>query len=87
MADERIFTDMAGVEWRVHAAPPGGAQESEDARGNSVPHAEQPAELWFTSSRGEQRVLAPVPPDWRTAFADTLAFFCDQARVVERDAP
>ena len=87
MPEERTFSDMSGAQWRVHEESASGTHGPEDAQGDQALYAEAPVELWFTSSRGEQRVLIPVPADWRTAFADTLAYYCDQARPVERGAP
>ena len=87
MPEERTFSDMSGAQWRVHEEPASGTHGREAAHGEQGPYAEPPVELWFTSSQGEQRVLIPVPADWRTAFADTLAYYCDQARPVERGAP
>ncbi len=87
MPEERTFSDMSGAEWRVHEVSPSGTHGREAAQRDQAQYAEPPVELWFTSVRGEQRVLTPVPADWRTAFADTLAYYCDQARPVERGAP
>ena len=87
MPEERTFSDMAGVQWRVHEGPASGTHGQESAQRDETLHGEPSVELRFTSSRGEQRVLIPAPADWRTAFADTLAYYCDQARPVERGAP
>ncbi len=87
MPEERTFSDMSGAEWRVHEQSASGTHGREAAHRDEALNAEPPVELWFTSSRGEQRVLIPVPADWRTAFADTLAYYCDQARPVGRGVP
>ena len=84
MAEERTFSDMSGTQWRVREEPASGTRDGEEAPQEPVAYAAHPAALWFTSSGGEQRVLIPVPSNWRTAFADTLAFYCDQARAVDR---
>ena len=40
-------------------------------------------ELWFTSSRGERRVVTSYPRHWQGLADEALAKLCEEAVVVE----
>jgi hypothetical protein len=75
---ERRFTDRSGTEWRVyevHAGP----QDIEDAHGQRILFSESQHHLLFLS-RGEQRVIEPIPTGWESLSTEALDELCGRGR-------
>ncbi len=75
---ERRFTDRSGVEWRVYEVH-GGPQGLEYVDGTR--HISSGAQhVLFFLSRGEQRIIEPIPSGWESLSKEALEELCARAR-------
>ncbi len=75
---ERRFTDRSGAEWRVYEVH-GGPQGIEYANGTRNMFSGSQHVLLFLS-RGEQRIVEPIPSGWESLSTDALDELCGSGR-------